>query len=157
MSNDKIARFLKSPACPSLFHHPGPNRSRWLKQAAHHLPADMVEIVASGRSDLTGRVAMRKAGDMKRLYCLFRRYQLLFSCVTLQGLSDEAIFLYGFGFHLGLLISEVRTVVEDYNAEIRGIMQQSQTTQAESLQLIQEACSKFRMRLYNMAQKKTAA
>lgn len=94
---------------------------RQLKQAAgQHFSDEMLAVIVMGYSDL-GVVGTRSVREMKSIQRILGRHRLLFSCISLLALSDEAIRLYNHAFNMGLPVNEAMRIVGQYREDVRGI------------------------------------
>ena len=96
-------------------------QKRQLKQAAEqHFNDEMLAVVTTGYSDLGG-IGTRSTREMKSIQRILGRHRLLFSCISLLALSDEAIRLYNHAFSLGIPVRDAMSIVGQYREDVRGI------------------------------------
>lgn len=95
---------------------------RWqIKRAAGlHFSGEMLAVIATGYSDL-GNIGIRSAREMKSIVRILKRHNLLFSCISLLSLSDEAIRLYNHAFSAGIPFREAIRIVVQYRESVREI------------------------------------
>lgn len=96
------------------------DRQKWEIRIAriNQLTPEMEAVVVTGYSDF-GRIGRRSAQGMKQMRSMLCRFHLLFSCITLLGLSDEAIFLYYNAFSAGLSPAHAINIVEGYRQRMK--------------------------------------
>lgn len=92
-----------------------------LKRAATcHLSHEQMAVLMTGYSDL-GWAGTRPAAEIRKMCDILSRHRLRFGCVTLFSLSDEAIYLYAYGFDRDLSFADIQQAVTAYRETVYGI------------------------------------
>lgn len=96
-------------------------QKRELKRAsAYRLSSEQMATLITGYSDL-GWAGTRSATEIRKMCDILSRHRLRFGCVTLFSLSDEAIYLYAYGFDRDLSFADIQQAVSAYRETVYGI------------------------------------
>lgn len=90
------------------------------RTAACHLSHEQMAVLMTGYSDL-GWAGARPAAEIRKMCDILSRHRLRFGCVTLFSLSDEAIYLYAYGFDRDLSFADIQQAVSVYRETVYGI------------------------------------